>query len=175
MSKSAEQIRQTVHDEYEDIDFVQIANLYGFGPNDPVNGFDVGGEAWGKLLREALKRLGPKPKPPTPKPPKPTPTPPKPKPKPKKKTNTGDCGKAEHRGLKRKVGLACKNKPFSCDNITCCDELKARRARANACKKARETISRRCFKGADPSHKAEAAKARRAAQKCQEKIDSLCN
>jgi hypothetical protein len=74
------------YEEHEGLDFVQIPNLYAFGPNDLINGIDVYGESWVKILWEVLKKVGPKakPKPPAPKPPVI-------KPKPKPKNKGGGC------------------------------------------------------------------------------------
>ena len=80
------------YEDYEDIEFVQIGNLYAFGPNDPINGFDRDGEIWGLVIRGVVwvgSKVGrfikprPIPRPPAPKPPTPKPPTPKPKPKPK--------------------------------------------------------------------------------------------
>lgn len=38
-------------DDYENIDFTQITNLYAFGSNDPINGYDVIAESWVGILR----------------------------------------------------------------------------------------------------------------------------
>jgi hypothetical protein len=80
------------YEDYEEIEFVQIGNLYAFGPNDPINGFDRDGEIWGLVIRGVVlvgSKVGrfikprPIPRPPVPKPPTPKPPTPKPKPKPK--------------------------------------------------------------------------------------------
>jgi hypothetical protein len=78
-------------EEYEELEFVQIANLYAFGPNSPLNGFDHEGEVWGavgRVLWNLIRggaRGGGKVKPPAPKPPVPKPPAPKPKPNSKPK------------------------------------------------------------------------------------------
>jgi RHS repeat-associated protein len=152
-------------------------NLYAFGPNDGVNGFDSDGRYW-TVIRELLKRLGPKllpkPKPPTPRPPAPKPPAPKPRPKP----NFGNCTAAEHAVLNAAVGAACKGPQFSCNkdkhpNLDC-PEIQARIGRATACAAARAAINQKCFNGGDPNHRAEQANATKAAATCAARYAAEC-
>ena len=186
-------------EDYENIDFTQITNLYTFGPNEPINGYDVTAEFWGAIARFVLKLLRragsktprpvppapkpPAPKPPTPKPPGPNSPTPKPKPKQEPKTKPkkdfGDCTAAEHAVLNTAVGAACKGPAFSCDkqknpNLSC-DEIKIRKANAAACLAAREAINKKCFKGGDKTHKAEEENARKALKKCTDRLAECIN
>ena len=140
--------------EYEGIEFVQISNLYAFGPNNPVNGFDRDGEIWRLLLKKLGKLFKPK-------------TGPGPRPKPKpKKPNTGDCSKAEQAALQAAVTAACKTGKRACNKSQDCPTLIANRAKNNACKAARQAINRRCYKGGDAGHRTAAQQAGKAAKKC---------
>ena len=140
---------------------LQIANLYGFGPNDPINGFDIGGEGWFRLI--PWRKLLPKPKPklPAPKP--------KQKPKPKKPNGgkKGDCTSTQHATLQAAVTAACKTGSRACKGNQDCSTLSANLAKNQACASARDAINNTCFKGGDAGHKTAANEARNAAKKCQ--------
>ncbi|MEE0765782.1 RHS repeat-associated core domain-containing protein [Akkermansia sp.] len=159
----------------EDINFSQIANLYAFGPNNPIDGYDVNAENWVRLVQAIWNLLrnaargAPKSKPPAPKPPS---SKPKPKQEHKEKPNKnfGDCTATEHAVLNKAVGTACKGPKFSCNrkkypNLSC-DEIKLRITRATACVTARVAINKKCFKGGDATHRQEEEKAKTALKEC---------
>jgi type VI secretion system secreted protein VgrG len=165
-------------EDFEDGEFeiYPTMNLYAFGSNDGINGFDSDGRYWA-AIRELLKRLGPKllpkPKPPIPRPPAPKPPTPKP-PAPK----FGNCTAVEHAALNAAVGAACKGPQFSCNkakhpNLDC-PEIQARIGRATACAAARAAINQKCYNGGDANHQAEQNNATKAAATCAARYAAEC-
>ena len=86
----------------------------------------------------------------------------------------GDCTPEQHRSLQNAVDEICGSDRKCTPQELTCDDLKIRLDLNNRCAAARDEINNTCYKGGNKGHRQAADQARRAAQKCADRMSREC-
>ncbi len=87
----------------------------------------------------------------------------------------GDCSPEQHRRLQNAVDEICGADRKCTPQELTCDDLRTRLDLNNRCAAARDEINNTCYRGGNEGHRQAANQARRAAQKCMNRISRECN